>query len=149
MAAAAAVAVSAAAAAAAAALAWQAAHRVCCRCLRVPASVAHAASPLTAPALCSSQLEGIKYTRKNEVRPFEPGGEASLEFYAQRSDCALVALGSHSKKRPHNLVLARLFDGHLLDQLELGVTASSSIASFGAAASETQLGNKVCHHPCQ
>ena len=46
------------------------------------------------------QTESIKFTRRNEnVKPFEPGGESSLEFYCQKSQCGLFALGSHSKKR--------------------------------------------------
>mmetsp|Transcript_41304 Transcript_41304/g.123338 ORF Transcript_41304/g.123338 Transcript_41304/m.123338 type:complete len:150 (-) Transcript_41304:3596-4045(-) len=54
------------------------------------------------------RTESVKYTRRNEnVRPFEVGGEASLEFYARKGGCGLFALGSHSKKRPHNLVLGR------------------------------------------
>lgn len=44
------------------------------------------------------------------MRPFEAGGEASLEFYCSRSHCSLFCLGSHSKKRPHNLVLGRMHD---------------------------------------
>lgn len=89
------------------------------------------------------RLEAVKYSRKNEsVQPFEAGGETSLEFYAERSNCGLFVLGSHSKKRPHNLVLGRFFDGRLLDCLELGVERYASIDSFGAAA-DAQLGNKV------
>jgi hypothetical protein len=66
--------------------------------------------------------ESLKLSRKNAgVRPFEGGGEASLEFLARKADCSLFALGSHSKKRPHNLVLGRLFDFRLLDMVEFGV----------------------------
>ncbi len=46
------------------------------------------------------QTESVKFTRKNEnVKPFEPGGEPSLEFYCQKSGCGLFALGTHTKKR--------------------------------------------------
>lgn len=64
----------------------------------------------------------MKLSRSNEaVRPFETGGEASLEFLARKADAPLFALGSHSKKRPHNLVLGRMFDFQVLDMLEFGV----------------------------
>jgi hypothetical protein len=44
--------------------------------------------------------ECVKLTRKNDnMRPFEAGGEVSLEFLARKADCGLFALGSHSKKR--------------------------------------------------
>lgn len=88
--------------------------------------------------------EAVKYTRKNEeARPFEPGGEAQLERWAQKSDCSLFLLGNHTKKRPHNLVMGRLFDGHLYDMVEFGVQRYRSIQKFGAAAA-TQVGNKPC-----
>lgn len=91
------------------------------------------------------RTESVKFTRKNEnVKPFEPGGEQSLEFYCSKSQCGLFALGSHTKKRPHNLVLGRIFDGHLYDALELGVTHYASIKSFANASSGAQLGSKPC-----
>ncbi|KXZ44234.1 hypothetical protein GPECTOR_70g464 [Gonium pectorale] len=91
------------------------------------------------------RLEGQKFTRKNEnVRPFETGGETSLEFYCNRSNCPLFVLGSHSKKRPHNLVLGRMFDFRLYDALELGVDDFKAIKDFGAAGTAAQMGNKPC-----
>ena len=66
--------------------------------------------------------ECLKLSRKNEdVRPFETGGEGGLEFLCHKADCSLFCLANHSKKRPHNLVLGRMFDFKLLDMLELGV----------------------------
>lgn len=85
----------------------------------------------------------MKFTRKNEdVRPFEPGGETSLEFYGTRSDCALYVLGSHTKKRPHNVVMGRLFDGRLYDALELGVSSYAGVHKF-KAGTISQIGSKV------
>ena len=81
-------------------------------------------------------------SRKNaDVQPFEPGGEVSLERLADRVNCSLFALGSHSKKRPHNLVLGRLYNFQLLDAVELGVERFAAIKSFGGAAT-AQAGNK-------
>lgn len=89
-------------------------------------------------------MEAVKYSRHNEdCRPFEVGGESRLEFYAQRSDCGIYVLGSHTKKRPHNLVLGRFYDGHMYDALELGVEDFKSIQSFGAAGTGAGLGSKV------
>jgi ribosome production factor 2 len=42
-------------------------------------------------------------TRKNDILPFEDVN--SLEFLGQKNDCSLFAFVSHTKKRPHNLVL--------------------------------------------
>lgn len=90
------------------------------------------------------QLEAARFSRKNEnVRPFEPGGETSLEFYCNRNNCPMFVMGSHSKKRPHNLVIGRMFDFHLYDALELGVEEFKAIKDFGAAGTGAQMGNKV------
>lgn len=52
------------------------------------------------------QLEAVKLTRKNaEVKLFEAGGDAQLEFLGRRADAALFAVGTSTKKRPHNLTL--------------------------------------------
>ncbi|KAJ8447268.1 hypothetical protein Cgig2_013045 [Carnegiea gigantea] len=73
----------------------------------------------------------IKYSRKNEnIRPFEAGGETSLEFFSQKTDCNLFVFGSHSKKRPDNLVLGRFYDHHIYDLLEVGVENFKSLQSF-------------------
>lgn len=38
----------------------------------------------------------IKYSRKNDnIKPFEAGGETSLEFFAQKTDCSLFLVISH------------------------------------------------------
>lgn len=67
-------------------------------------------------------------SRKNDVLPFEDIN--SLEFLASKNDCSLFALGSHTKRRPHNLILGRLFDGHLLDMFEFGVDSFTAIEEF-------------------
>lgn len=86
--------------------------------------------------------ESLKYTRKNEeVRPFEAGGEVQLQIHAERSNCSLFAVGSHSKKRTHNLVLGRLYDFRLYDAVEFGVTNYKPIRAFPGSTA-AQLGNK-------
>jgi ribosome production factor 2 len=78
--------------------------------------------------------QAMKYARKNDVHPFESGAEASLQFFCERSDCALFCLANHSKKRPHNLVIGRMFDAQLLDMVELGVLEFAPISDFRGAA---------------
>ncbi|ONK75984.1 uncharacterized protein A4U43_C03F22620 [Asparagus officinalis] len=73
----------------------------------------------------------IRYTKKNEnIRLFESGGEASLEFFSVKTDCSLFVFGSHSKKRPHNLVLGRMYDHHVYDLVEVGVENFKPLESF-------------------
>ncbi|CAN6484910.1 unnamed protein product [Victoria cruziana] len=73
----------------------------------------------------------IRFTKKNDkIKPFESGGETSLEFFSLKTDCSLFVFGSHSKKRPNNLVLGRMFDNHVYDLTEVGVEDYKSIESF-------------------
>jgi ribosome production factor 2 len=41
--------------------------------------------------------------RKNDIVPFEDVN--SIEFLSSKNDCGLFVMGSHTKKRPHNLVI--------------------------------------------
>ena len=88
----------------------------------------------------------LKFSRKNtEILPFEAGGEVKLEQYTSKADCGQFVLGNHTKKRPNNLILGRLYDGRLYDLLELGIDNFRSIKSHGAASATVQSSNKVCH----
>jgi len=88
--------------------------------------------------------EALRYFKKKsngDQGPFESA--TSVEFFSQKSDASLFVFGSHSKKRPHNLVLGRLFDFHVLDMMEFGVTSYKSIANLGASKLP-MLGSKPC-----
>ncbi|GAA0144331.1 hypothetical protein LIER_35907 [Lithospermum erythrorhizon] len=77
------------------------------------------------------RANSMKYTRKNDnIRPFENGGETSLEFFSAKTDCSLFVFGSHSKKRPNNLVMGRTYDHHVYDLVEVGVENYKSMDSF-------------------
>jgi len=43
---------------------------------------------------------------------------------------SLFVIGSHTKKRPNNLIFGRMFNHQLLDMFELGVTAFKGLGSF-------------------
>jgi len=70
------------------------------------------------------------FTKRNMTRPFED--PSSVEFLCKANDASLFTYVSHSKKRPNNLVMGRMFDFQVLDMLELSVDAGSfrSMASF-------------------
>ncbi|XP_047312924.1 ribosome production factor 2 homolog [Impatiens glandulifera] len=73
----------------------------------------------------------IKYSRKNDnIRPFEIGGETSLAFFSLKTDCSLIVFGSHSKKRPNNLVIGRTYDHQIYDLVEVGIENFKSMDSF-------------------
>lgn len=86
-----------------------------------------------------------KMTRKNDgIRPFEGGGETSLEFFAQKADAGAFVLGSHQKKRPDCLTVGRFFDYHLFDMVELLVTDYKGLRDFPGAGNQTVSGSKPC-----
>jgi len=82
----------------------------------------------------------IPYQKKNEIRPFED--VSSLEFYSLKSECSLFCFGSHSKRRPNNLVFGRFFDHQLLDMIEIGFTNYRSISDF--PGKKNGLGSPPC-----
>ena len=109
-----------------------------------PGLQAKGVAPPPIPCPAHAQTDAVLFTRRNaDVRPFEPGGEASLEFFADKADCGAFCLASHSKKRPHNLTLGRFFDRRLLDLLELGVERFRPLKAFGAVGTGVQAGNKA------
>jgi len=55
---------------------------------------------------CLTKPHCKSLNRKNEILPFEDAN--SIEFLAGKADASLFAMGSHTKKRPHNLILVSL-----------------------------------------
>ncbi|CAE6451890.1 unnamed protein product [Rhizoctonia solani] len=70
----------------------------------------------------------IAFNKKNQIRPFED--TASLDFWANKNDAAMFAIGQSTKKRPDGLTLARMYDGSVLDMCELGVVGYQPMSSF-------------------
>lgn len=82
----------------------------------------------------------ILFKRKNVLRPFED--QTSLEFFSEKNDSSLFMYGSHSKKRPHNIVIGRTYDFHVLDMIELGVENFKGLSDFKSA--KCAAGVKPC-----
>ena len=60
----------------------------------------------------------VLFHKKNEnLHPFE--NTESIEFLANKNECALVVFGSSNKKRPNCVTLARIYNSQLLDICEL------------------------------
>jgi len=70
---------------------------------------------------------GKTTTGKNDFHPMED--ETGIERLCKSKGASLFAFASENKKRPKNLVLGRLYDGHLLDMVEVGVKEFESMAN--------------------
>ena len=79
-----------------------------------------------------------------DIRPFESGGSEKIEFFCRKNDASLFVVGTHSKKRPHNLILGRMFDGHLLDMIELGLNQETFKALSDFQNTKVPVGTKPC-----
>ena len=55
--------------------------------------------------------------KNGNIHPFE--NVESLEFLADKNACGLVVWGSSSKKRPNAMTVLRIYDGRVLDMVEL------------------------------
>jgi len=65
-------------------------------------------------------------TRKgNGIRVFED--ESSLEFLTAKNNASLFAVGSHSKHKPHRMVVGRTYEDRVLDMVEFEVTGFVSM----------------------
>ena len=89
-------------------------------------------SPLVSQCLSDLYLlkksSSLKLQRKNKIYPFEDS--CYLQQLCVRAECGLFLLANHSKKRPDNLVCGRVFDGKVLDLLEIGVESYRPVSDF-------------------
>eukprot|EP00993_Chasmostoma_nieuportense_P001293 NODE_2187_length_1256_cov_127.437555_g2079_i0.p1 GENE.NODE_2187_length_1256_cov_127.437555_g2079_i0~~NODE_2187_length_1256_cov_127.437555_g2079_i0.p1 ORF type:complete len:363 (-),score=107.21 NODE_2187_length_1256_cov_127.437555_g2079_i0:105-1193(-) len=76
----------------------------------------------------------VQLQKKNEWYPFET--TKHLEFLTFKNDTSLFMFGSSQKKRPHSIVIGRMFDFQTLDMLELGVTAFEALSGKSMFTSE-------------
>ncbi|CAF1054001.1 unnamed protein product [Didymodactylos carnosus] len=87
------------------------------------------------------QPNSTMYQRKNlDIFPFE--NLSKLEWYCQKSDSSMFAYVTNTKKRPNNLILARLHNYQLLDMFEFSVEKFKSFDEFKTM--KFVYGNKPC-----
>lgn len=79
--------------------------------------------------ICTLKKPNAKpLSRSNDITPFDDPNP--LQIVLDRVDCHLFFFGSHSKKRPDNLIVGRTFDNQILDMVEFGVKQYKGLCDF-------------------
>ena len=76
-------------------------------------------------------------TRKNDIRPFED--ITPIEQFASKLNSPLFMFTSHNKKRPHNLIMGRMFEHNLLDMVEFGIENYKGLNEFKVSKISTGI----------
>lgn len=84
--------------------------------------------------------DGVMLTKRNDITIFED--VTPVENFCRKHESSLFVMGSHSKKRPNNIVIGRTFNYALLDMIELNVEAYEGLKVF--ESSKILLGVKPC-----
>lgn len=66
--------------------------------------------------------------KKNDILPFEDA--VPLETFASKYNASLFMMALHNKKRPHNLVIGRMYEHTLLDMVEFGIENYKGLKDF-------------------
>ncbi|KAF8155431.1 Brix domain-containing protein [Crassisporium funariophilum] len=74
----------------------------------------------------------IAFNKKNPIHPFDAASTSiqSLEFWADKNDASMFVVGQTTKKRPHGMTFVRMYDGKVLDMMEVGVESWVGMADF-------------------
>ncbi|KAK9498493.1 hypothetical protein O3M35_003117 [Rhynocoris fuscipes] len=81
--------------------------------------------------------DALMLSGKHDILPFENGTQ--IETFSKKYDSSLFFFGTHTKKRPNNVVLGRLHDNQILDMVELGIDQYKSLQSFDSEKITTGL----------
>lgn len=84
--------------------------------------------------------DAFKLRHSNDITIFEDA--TRVEQFCKKYETPLFLMGSHSKKRPNNVVIGRIFNYSLLDMFELGIDKFESIKDFPGP--KITLGTKPC-----
>ena len=66
--------------------------------------------------------------KKNDILPFED--ITPIEKFSVKYNAPLFMIALHNKKRPHNLVMGRMYEQTLLDMVEFGIENYKGLKSF-------------------
>ena len=88
--------------------------------------------PIHKPKMALKRPNAISFSKKNVIHPFDAASTSvsSLEFWSAKNDASLFLVGQTTKKRPNGLTFVRMFDGRVLDMLEVGVESWAGMDSF-------------------
>lgn len=67
-------------------------------------------------------------SRKHDMKPYEDS--TPLIKLCDQNMASLFFFGNHSKKRPQNITIGRLYDSKILDMIELGIESYKKMGEF-------------------
>lgn len=82
-------------------------------------------------AMRGNDMSQLLMRKAHDICPMDD--ISMIERTSTKYDASLFVVGSHQKKRPHNLVMGRCFDGHALDIAEFGIEDYKSCDKFKSA----------------
>ncbi|KAJ2915472.1 hypothetical protein MD484_g4927, partial [Candolleomyces efflorescens] len=97
---------------------------------------------------------GISFNKKNQIHPFDASTSSgssssssvsSLEFWSAKNDASMFVVGQTTKKRPNGMTFVRMFNGRVLDMIEVGVEGYKPMSEFKQTPKSTP-GNKPLVH---
>lgn len=87
----------------------------------------------------------VAFNKKNDIHPFDStatnngttsstaassSSVQSLEFWSAKNDASMFVVGQTTKKRPNGMTFVRMFDGRVLDMIEVGVEDCKPMSDF-------------------
>ena len=70
----------------------------------------------------------IMFSKKNNVNAWED--PRPLDFYSERTQASFIAISSSTKKRPHALTFARMYDHQVLDMVQVEIQGIKLMEQF-------------------
>lgn len=82
----------------------------------------------------------VQLKQYNDINIFE--NATPVEQFCRKHETSLFLMGSHTKKRPNNVVIGRVFNYSLLDMFEFGIDEFEGMSEFPGP--KITLGTKSC-----
>jgi ribosome production factor 2 len=77
---------------------------------------------------CLKKPHSILFSKKNKLNVWED--PRSLDFFSEKTQASFIVVSSSTKKRPHSLTFARMYDHQVLDMIQLEIIGIKVMEQF-------------------